>query len=134
MEAVTAKDGNELSRKFADWLVDYIDEVLSKSERFTIALSGGSTPRKLYQLLVTPAYKDRIDWSRLHFFWGDERFVPFEDERNNAKIAFDELLAKLPVKETQVHIMQTAKLPPDEAAVAYEKILRGYFGDKGSSF
>lgn len=134
MQAVTAKDSHELSVKFADWLVEYVDEVLSKSDRFTMALSGGNTPKKLYQLLVTPAYIQRIDWSRIHFFWGDERFVPFEDERSNAKMAFDELLSKVPVQQSQIHIMQTGHVSPEESAAAYEKILRGYFGDNGPSF
>ena len=66
------KDIEALSRTFADWLIIYIKDVLSKQERFTIALSGGSTPKKLYQLLASDHYKKQIAWDRLHFFWGTD--------------------------------------------------------------
>ena len=72
-----SKDIDELSSQFAQWLVSYIKEVLSKQDRFTIALSGGGTPKKLYQLLASDEYKNQIDWTNIHFFWGDERHVPF---------------------------------------------------------
>ena len=79
MQAFISKNSDELSVQFADWLVDYITEVLNKQDRFTLALSGGSTPKKLYKLLASDKYRSKIDWSKLHFFWGDERFVPFDD-------------------------------------------------------
>jgi 6-phosphogluconolactonase len=87
----------------------------------------------LYELLSTAPYKDRIDWSKLHIFWGDERAVPFEDSRNNAKMTFEHLLNKIPVVKEQVHIMDT-KLSPEEAAKVYETILHKYFGHDGPSF
>ena len=74
---------DELSRRVADWLVVQIRSTLEKQTRFTIALSGGNTPKQLYRLLASPDYKTQIDWSRLHIFWGDERYVPFTDDRNN---------------------------------------------------
>ncbi len=116
MKAFIAKNIDELSEKFADWLVDYADEVLKKQDRFTIALSGGSTPKKLYQLLASDKYKSKIDWSKLHFFWGDERFVPFADESNNAKMAFDELLDHVPVNKEHIHVMQTMGQESEESA------------------
>lgn len=128
-----SKDIGALSQSFADWLVMYIKEVLSKQDRFTIALSGGSTPKKLYQLLTSDNYKKKIAWERLHFFWGDERFVPFADERNNAKMAFQELLDHVPAVKEQVHIMQT-DIDPVASAAAYEKLLHSYFDDKPHSF
>src|SRR5258708_2894932 len=87
-----SKNIDELSKDVAEWMVEYINEVLQKQDRFTIALSGGSTPKKLYQLLASDQFKNKIDWQKLHIFWGDERYVPFEDERNNARMAFDTLL------------------------------------------
>jgi 6-phosphogluconolactonase len=128
-----SKDIGALSQSFADWLVMYIKEVLSKQDRFTIALSGGSTPKRLYQLLTSDQYKKKIAWERLHFFWGDERFVSFTDERNNAKMAFEELLDHVPVAKEQIHIMQT-DIDPDASAAAYEKILHSYFDNKPHSF
>jgi 6-phosphogluconolactonase len=133
MNPYISKDIEALSKSFADWLVTYIKEVLSKQDRFTIALSGGSTPKKLYQLLTSDNYKEQIAWERLHFFWGDERYVPFTDNRNNAKMAFEELLDHVPVVKEQVHIMQT-EIDPQESANAYEKVLHSYFDGQPHSF
>ena len=128
-----SKDIEALSQSFADWLVAYIKEVLAKRDRFTIALSGGSTPKKLYQLLASDNYSEQISWERLHFFWGDERYVPFTDDRNNAKMAFDELLDHVPVVKKQVHVIQT-DIDPQESAAAYEKLLHPYFDNQPHSF
>jgi 6-phosphogluconolactonase len=128
-----SKDMDALSRSFADWLVIYVKEVLSKQDRFTIALSGGSTPKKLYQVLTSDTYKEQIAWEQLHFFWGDERFVPFSDSRNNAKMAFEELLDHVPVVKGQIHIMRT-DIDPEASANAYEKLLHSYFDNKPHSF
>lgn len=134
MQAFVSKNSDELSVRFADWLVEYIKEVLSRQDRFTFVLSGGSTPKKLYKLLASDKYRNEVDWSKLHFFWGDERFVPFDDERNNAKMAFDELLDHVPVNKKHIHIMETMGPEPEESAVDYEKILRNYFDDKTNTF
>lgn len=134
MQAFISKNSDELSERFADWLVNYITEVLKKQDRFTIALSGGSTPKKLYHLLASDKYKSKIDWSKLHFFWGDERFVPFDDERNNAKMAYEELLDHVPVNKKHIHVMQTMGPEPEESAIEYEKLLHDYFDDKATTF
>lgn len=126
MKLHVSKDMEELSKYAADWLVNYIKEVLSKHDRFTIALSGGNTPKKLYQLLASDEYKNKISWKQLHIFWGDERYVPFTDERNNAKMAFDELLSHVPVHEHHIHIMQT-DIDPESSAKKYENLLHNYF-------
>ncbi|HLI91978.1 MAG TPA: 6-phosphogluconolactonase [Puia sp.] len=127
------KDPDELSHAVAAWIADTIAETLQKSERFTIALSGGSTPKALHKLLASAPYKDRIEWSRLHVFWGDERAVPFDDDRNNAKMAYDTLLDLVPVPPAQIHVMRT-DIPPPESAAEYEKILHTYFGPAGAGF
>jgi 6-phosphogluconolactonase len=134
MQTFISKNSDGLSVKFADWMVEYINEVLSKQDRFTIALSGGSTPKKLYQLLASDKYKNRINWSQLHFFWGDERFVSFNDERNNAKMAYDELLDHVPVNKKHIHVMQTMGPEPEESAAEYEKLLHTYFDNKANTF
>lgn len=134
MHKYLSKNSDELSEKVAEWLVEYVNEILKKQDRFTIALSGGSTPKKLYTLLASDRYKNKIDWSKLHFFWGDERFVPFEDERNNAKMAYDDLLAHVPVNKENIHVMKTDGLKPEESAADYEKLLHQYFDDKLNSF
>src|SRR5450432_1963828 len=119
MEMHIYKDGDELSVEVAKWLVDYIAATLKKQDRFTLVLSGGSTPHKLNTLLAGSPYKEKIDWSKLHIFCGDERFVPFEDDRNNAKMAFDTLLNHVPVPASQIHVMRTENIIPEVAAGEY---------------
>ena len=127
------KNIEELSWQVAEWTVSCFNEALQKQNRFTIALSGGSTPKKLYQLLATDEFRNKIDWQKLHVFWGDERCVPFTDERNNAKMAFDTLLNRVQVPKSQIHIMRT-DINAEASAKEYEAILRNYFpeaaGDK----
>lgn len=127
MQLHIANNTTELSTQAAGFIVEHINATLQKQSKFTIALSGGSTPKALHQLLASDAYKNRINWSRVHVFWGDERFVPFSDERNNAKMAFDTLLNKVPVLKEHIHVMQTENITPEESAQTYEKILHDYF-------
>ena len=122
-----------LSHDFAKWLVDYIAETLSIQDRFTIALAGGNTPRRLYQLLASDKFRDQVEWKRIHFFWGDERFVPSSDDRNNAKMAFESLLNHVPLAKEQVYPMQTES-DPHESAASYEKILHHYFDQHNRTF
>ena len=121
-----SKDIEALSQQAAEWMVDYIHKTLQLQDQFTIALSGGSTPRKLHLNLASEKYKNRIDWQKLHVFWGDERYVPFSDDRNNAKMAFDTLLDHVAVPRSQIHIMRT-DIDPNESARDYERILKEYF-------
>jgi len=125
------KTPEELSAAAAKWIADQIINTLKKQNRFTIALSGGSTPKQLHKILAATPYKEQIEWNKLHIFWGDERDVPFDDERNNAKMAFDTLLNQVPVPKSQIHIMRT-DIPPEQSADEYEKILRQYFGNNNN--
>lgn len=125
-----SKDIQALSLDFANWLVDYADEVLAKKEHFTIALSGGSTPKLLHELLVQEPFVSRIDWKKWVFFMGDERFVPITDERSNAKMAYDTMLSHVPVPKENIHFFQTENITPEDSSIAYEKLLRGYFEGK----
>jgi len=133
MDPFIANTIDDLSRHAAEWLAGHIKKVLQQQDRCVIALSGGSTPKKLYELLASPGFAGEIDWSRLHFFWGDERFVPYSDERNNARMAADTLLAKVPVNKDQIHIMRT-DMAPQASADAYENILHSYFDNRETSF
>ena len=133
MELIITKDINELSEQVASWMIAYIEAVLKKQSRFTLVLSGGSTPKNLYQLLASDKYKNKIAWSKLYFFWGDEGFVPFTDERNNAKMAFENLLNHVPVLKDQVHLMRT-DIEPEAAAGQYERVLKQYFPDSKHTF
>lgn len=127
MQLHIAKDINELSIQAADFIVAHINKTLETNSRYTIALSGGSTPKLLHELLASDAYKNNIDWSKLHFFWGDERFVPLSDDRSNAKMAYETLLDKVPVIKEQIHVIQTENITAEASAEAYEKLLHEYF-------
>lgn len=120
------KTPEELSAAAAKWIAEQISNTLKKQDRFTIALSGGNTPKQLHKILAASPYKEQIEWNKLHIFWGDERDVPFDDERNNAKMAFDTLLNYVPVPKSQIHIMRT-NISPEQSAEEYEKILHQYF-------
>ncbi len=133
MQLHVYKDSKEVIDELAKWIILYINQTLEKQDRFTIALSGGETPKALYQLLATDAYRTKIDWSKMHFFWGDERVVPFTDESNNAKMAFDNLWNKVAVPAENIHKMKT-DLQPDVSAIEYEDILHGYFNNSANSF
>jgi len=133
MELHLFNNADDLSAGAAQWIAGCIADTLKKQDRYTIVLSGGSTPKKLHTLLAAAPYKEQIDWSKLHVFWGDERAVPFDDVRNNARMAFDTLLDLVPIPRNQVHIMRT-DLEPEAAAAEYERILRRYFENDGASF
>lgn len=132
MQLHKSKDIDQLSRDFADWLIEYANNNITTKGSFSVALSGGSTPKKLHVLLASNAYKDKTDWSKWHFFMGDDRFVPYEDERSNAKMCYETLLNHVPVPEDQIHFYQTENIQPADSAAAYEKMLRGYYEGKPS--
>ena len=133
MNLIIKKNSDELSIDFAVWITDYIEKKLQQQSRFTIVLAGGNTPKKLYQLLAGGEFKNKIDWSKLHFFWGDERYVPFTDEKNNAKMVFDNLLNHVAVAKENIHIIQT-DIEPELSAIEYEKLLHEYFPDNNKTF
>jgi 6-phosphogluconolactonase len=116
-----------LSTLLADWMVEHIVDTLQKQDRYLLVLSGGNTPKKLHALLAAPERKNKIDWKKVHIFWGDDRFVPFNDDRNNAKMAYDTLLDFVDVPAEQIHVMQTENITAEASAEAYEKILHDYF-------
>jgi len=97
--------------------------VIGEGGRFAVVLAGGSTPKAMYEILARD-YADRIDWSRVHVFFGDERMVPPDHEGSNYRMASEVLLEHVPV--ASVHRMR-GELPPDEAAESYEEELRTFF-------
>lgn len=126
MEIHIEKDARTLSENLASWLADYIQEVVAKKGQFTFVLSGGSTPKQLYAILAESPYRESIPWEDIIFFWGDERAVPFEDSRNNAKMCYEELLDKVPVRQDNIFIMRT-DVDPESAAGEYDDILKAHF-------
>jgi len=123
------RDPEALSHGAAELFVKAAAERVAASGRFTIALSGGSTPRRTYELLAAPPYRDRVPWAVVHVFWGDERCVPPDDERSNERLARQLLLDRVPVPAAQIHPMRGAA-DPAGAAAAYEALLRREIGDR----
>ncbi len=128
-----APGAQALSLALARFIKEDIEAVLKVRDRYTLVLSGGNTPKALYRVLAQEPYKSSIPWQKIHFFWGDERFVPFDDERNNAKMAYDELLNHVPAEEANIHIMRT-DLSPEEASAQYTQVLNTYFPDGSATF
>lgn len=114
-----------LSKYVAGWLLEL---ARAKSGRFAVCLSGGHTPRRLYELLADPPYCGRFPWPRTHWFWGDERFVPHDDARSNYRMARQALLSRAPIPPENIHPIPTEGLDPNAAAAAYEAALRSFYG------
>ncbi|WP_298711044.1 6-phosphogluconolactonase [Chitinophaga sp.] len=133
MELHIANNPQQLSENLAAFLTQYIQETLQQKEIFTFVLSGGNTPKSLYALLAKEPYVNMIEWNRVHFFWGDERAVPFEDPRNNARMAYDVLLDKVGALPENIHVMRT-DIEPEASAKEYENILHKYFKGKENTF
>lgn len=116
----------ELFRQFALESVD-------ASGTFYAALSGGSTPKRMYQILSGSPFKESTPWDKMHLFWSDERYVPLNDSRSNAGMAFRNLLEKVPVPKENIHPVPYLSTP-EESARQYEKTLREFFSGNKSRF
>ena len=101
--------------------------------RFTVALSGGETPRRLYEVLATPPYRERIHWGEVHIFWSDERCVPENDPRNNSRLARQTLLDHVPIPPDHIHPIGCDQ-SPQQAAIQYEKELKDFFSTQNPNF
>ena len=119
-------DQETLSHAAAERFVFLSHAAITSRGRFTTALSGGSTPRRLYSLLGMPLYRDSIDWKRVHIFWADERCVAPSHEDSNYKLAADTFLSKAAVPGENIHRIRGEE-GPDIAAAKYQEELRRYF-------
>lgn len=120
---------DDLIHDAAAYIVRAARDSIADHGRFTWALSGGSTPRALYALLAEQDAA-QIDWSRVHVFWGDERTVPPDHADSNYRMAQEALLSRVSIPAAQIHRIQ-GELPPEQAADAYESLLRREFGQDG---
>jgi 6-phosphogluconolactonase len=114
---------DDLSRSTANWICQL---ALASEGRFAVCLSGGSTPRKLYEALA--ARGAAFPWPRSHWFWGDERFVPHDHPDRNYRMVHDALLSRVPIPVDNIHPIPTEGLSSSEAAVAYEATLKQFYG------
>jgi len=126
-EITILADSQTLSRSAADLFVHCSKEAISRSGRFAVALSGGSTPKALCSLLASAPFRDQIDWANVHLFWGDERSVPPEHKDSNYGMAKAALIDHVPVPPANVYRMVAEKSDVKQAATEYEELLRNFF-------
>lgn len=122
-----------LSIAAAEKIIALANNYITKNGRFTISLSGGSTPERLFKLFAESPYRERMPWQNTYFFWGDERHVPLDDPRNNAHQAIQLLFSKINIPAENIYRIQT-NLSPEEAALDYEAKIIKLFGDAPPQF
>jgi 6-phosphogluconolactonase len=120
-------DPESLARRAAEIVAE---RLAAATGPVAVALSGGSTPKRLFELLVEPPFRDLVPWDRVHWFWGDERFVPPDHPDSNYRMARLALLDRVPVPARNVHPVPTTGLTPDEAAERYAAELRAIYGSE----
>ncbi len=123
-QIVTLASPEDLARRAALWLTDL---AVASSGRFTIALSGGSTPKRLFETLAQPDLATRFPWDRTFLFWGDERFVAYDDPDSNYRMTRLALLDHVAIPAAQVHPMPVEGEPAD-AARGYQATLQTHYG------
>ncbi len=115
-----------LAKAAAEFIIEVAKKSIAAKGKFIIALSGGQTPEKLYSLLAEPPFREQIQWKKTFIFWGDERCVPLDDERNNAHQTISIFLDKVAIPQKNIHRIQV-NLSPVEAAEEYEKEIDKFF-------
>jgi 6-phosphogluconolactonase len=131
MQTKVFADIEALSRAALDEVFRIAEEAVAKHGRCSISLSGGHTPERMFALWSQDKYRTKFPWERAHFFWGDDRYVPYHDPLSNygvaKKLLFDSVSA-------HVHPMPTELLDPGDAALAYAHDLRKFFGTEPPEF
>jgi 6-phosphogluconolactonase len=117
-------DAPSLARHVAEWMTDL---AVAAPGPFRVSLSGGSTPKALYELLASPPFLGRFPWRRVHWYWGDERFVPYDHPDSNFRMTREAMLAKAPVPPENINPIPTDG-DPDAAAARYEQTLQAAYG------
>ena len=120
-------DIDAVSHEAARIFINSAEKCISALGRFSVAVSGGSTPGRLFSLLGSESYADKVDWSGVHFFWVDERCVPKNDKDSNFGGAWNSLLSQISIPESNIHRIK-GEIPPVDGALEYEKELMTFFG------
>ena len=126
------KDPEALSVAAAELFVAAAKKAIDEKGKFTVALTGGSSPAKLYKLLASAPYSEQVDWQKVFIFWGDERWVPLDDEKSNAKMTKELLLDQVNIPENQIFPMWTDGKEPESFAKEYAELLHSQLGSSGS--
>lgn len=130
MNITVFDDLDQLYKQAAETFAELSEKSIKEKGKFVVALSGGSSPKAIFKLLADE-YATRIDWSKIYFFWVDERWVPLNDDKSNAKMTFETLLDKVPVNRDHVFPMYKDNVLPEDFAKEYEAQIRNVLGDEG---
>lgn len=123
-------DTDAIVHELGDKIIYMADQAQKLGQMFSLFLSGGSTPKALYQYLASDAIKSQIDWRGVELYFGDERCVPPDSELSNYRMALETLISKVPIPPDNVYRMK-GELDPQEAAKAYGQMLKENFFDEG---
>jgi 6-phosphogluconolactonase len=129
----TYPTSQELAQAAADQFALLAEEAIQDHGRFAVALAGGGTPRPTYETLATIEFAQRVDWQRVHVFWGDERPVPPDHEDSNYRMAYEAMLKYVPIPKGNIHRVP-AELKPQKAAHAYQETLQDFFAGEQVRF
>jgi 6-phosphogluconolactonase len=121
------RDADELALKAAQRFARLADQYVVGCGRFTVALSGGSTPRAMFSLLAEHPFADTVPWSSIYFFWGDERCVPPDHPDSNYRMANETLLSKVPVPAQNIFRIPAETPEPERAAETYAATITSFF-------
>ncbi len=124
----TYQDGPEMAIAATTYFVETCAAVIAEKNKCSVCLSGGSTPKRMFKLLATDAWKDKVDWSKLFIFWGDERSVPQNSPDSNSGEAMRLLFDQVPIPKEHIFAIN-GSLDPIAAAEDYETTLETFFGD-----
>ena len=117
----------------ATYFVTLAEQSIAKNGKFSVALSGGSSPKKLYEMLASDDFKNKVDWENVFFFFGDERYVPQDDKDSNYLMAKTALFDPLQIDDSNVFAVDTT-LTPAEAAAEYKKAIDLFFDEEALEF
>lgn len=123
----------ELVQNMADHFVEKVNSIIKEAGECNLVLSGGNSPKRLYELLASYPYKTEVDWDKIYFFFADERFVPFNDPANNGLMAKKTLFEPLKIADSRIFYISTLQTP-EEAAKKYSKRIMAHFKDKPIRF
>jgi len=122
----------EIAHEAADRIVGIAQEVLNQKQYFRLVLSGGSTPKRLFNILTGDSYQNQLPWDKIQFFWGDERCVPPDHPDSNYRMAREAFLNTLKIPEAHIHRLNGEASNPNASALEYEEKIREHFSIKES--
>ncbi|MCI0391122.1 MAG: 6-phosphogluconolactonase [Acidobacteria bacterium] len=133
-EVLICADAAELARESARRFAELAEVFTSDTGRFTVALSGGSTPKAMFQILAEKPFADALPWRSIYFFWGDERCVPPDHADSNYRMAWESLVSKVPIPPENIFRIPAEDADHHRAATSYSETLQKFFADEWPHF